>query len=245
MTTANQQVAAKIVAHHSQMVKALDDRVSALLDAVRQGRPHGDAGRAVVEYAEKEILPHARAEEETLYAAGADKIETKVLVESLTAEHEAIVRALEDLRAARDAVEAVAAAAALAALFKAHAARENDALLPILVADDGVDLGQLLAGMHERLMGRAEAPQQGAGPAGGTEAGAPQILDVRSLPPAQRHELIFATYESLPAGGSFVLVNDHDPKPLYYQFAAEQADRFTWEYLEQGPEVWRVRIGRR
>lgn len=39
-------------------------------------------------------------------------------------------------------------------------------------------------------------------------------------------------------------LNDHDPKPLYYQFEAEHAGQFTWEYLEQGPEVWRVRIGR-
>jgi uncharacterized protein (DUF2249 family) len=41
-----------------------------------------------------------------------------------------------------------------------------------------------------------------------------------------------------------VLVNDHDPKPLRYQFEAEHAGEFTWEYLESGPEVWRVRIGR-
>nr|WP_229865132.1 DUF2249 domain-containing protein [Streptomyces naganishii] len=69
-------------------------------------------------------------------------------------------------------------------------------------------------------------------------------LDVRQEIPARRHELIFTTYGSLAAGEHFVLVNDHDPKPLYYQFAAEHADQFTWEYLEQGPEVWKVRIGR-
>lgn len=39
-----------------------------------------------------------------------------------------------------------------------------------------------------------------------------------------------------------VLVNDHDPLPLYYQFSCEQQGHFHWEYLEQGPEVWRVRI---
>jgi uncharacterized protein (DUF2249 family) len=69
-------------------------------------------------------------------------------------------------------------------------------------------------------------------------------LDVRSEPPARRHHLIFETYEGLEPGAAFVLVNDHDPKPLYYQFAAEQPDRFSWDYLEQGPDVWRVRIGR-
>jgi len=69
-------------------------------------------------------------------------------------------------------------------------------------------------------------------------------LDVRELPPRERHPLIFATFESLPAGGAFELVNDHDPKPLQYQFSAEHPDRFTWDYLEQGPETWRVRVGR-
>jgi uncharacterized protein (DUF2249 family) len=41
-----------------------------------------------------------------------------------------------------------------------------------------------------------------------------------------------------------VLVNDHDPRPLRYQFEAEHAGRYSWDYLEAGPEVWRVRIGR-
>ncbi len=71
-----------------------------------------------------------------------------------------------------------------------------------------------------------------------------QSLDVRAEVPARRHDLIFETYTALSPGAAFVLVNDHDPKPLYYQFAAEHADDFTWDYLEQGPEVWRVRIGR-
>jgi uncharacterized protein (DUF2249 family) len=69
-------------------------------------------------------------------------------------------------------------------------------------------------------------------------------LDVRPLPPAQRHALIFQRFAALAPGESFVLVNDHDPKPLYYQFKFEHENQFSWEYLEQGPEVWRVSIGR-
>ncbi|MCO5053770.1 MAG: DUF2249 domain-containing protein [Verrucomicrobiae bacterium] len=69
-------------------------------------------------------------------------------------------------------------------------------------------------------------------------------LDVRSLPPIQRHSLIFDTYRRLQPGQSFVLVNDHDPRPLRYQFEAEHAGQVTWTYEEQGPQVWRVRIGR-
>jgi uncharacterized protein (DUF2249 family) len=69
-------------------------------------------------------------------------------------------------------------------------------------------------------------------------------LDVRAEIPARRHELIFQTYDQLSPGQGFVLINDHDPKPLYYQLAAEHPDQFTWDYLEEGPSAWRVRIGR-
>ncbi len=69
-------------------------------------------------------------------------------------------------------------------------------------------------------------------------------IDVRNTPPPQRHPLIFRTWESLRPGEAFVLVNDHDPKPLYYQFQFEHTDRFTWEYLQQGPDVWEVRVGK-
>ncbi len=69
-------------------------------------------------------------------------------------------------------------------------------------------------------------------------------LDVRSIPAPQKHPTIFRTFDALEAGQSFTLVNDHDPKPLYYQFEAELPGRFEWQYLESGPEVWRVRIGK-
>jgi len=69
-------------------------------------------------------------------------------------------------------------------------------------------------------------------------------LDVREVPPVRRHTVIFETFDALGPGSGFELVNDHDPRPLYYQFAAEHAGAFSWDYLEQGPVVWRVRIGR-
>jgi uncharacterized protein (DUF2249 family) len=68
------------------------------------------------------------------------------------------------------------------------------------------------------------------------------IVDVREIVPRDRHPLIFRTFDGLAPGAAFMLINDHDPKPLYYQFAIERRDQFAWEYLEQGPEVWQVRI---
>jgi uncharacterized protein (DUF2249 family) len=70
------------------------------------------------------------------------------------------------------------------------------------------------------------------------------VVDVRSLVPMQRHQKIFELVDELAPGGKFVLVNDHDPKPLYYQLEAEHPQQFSWTYLERGPEVWRVEIGR-
>ena len=71
-----------------------------------------------------------------------------------------------------------------------------------------------------------------------------RVLDVRTEIPKRRHELIFETFGALAPDTDYVLVNDHDPKPLYYQLSAENPGEFSWDYLEQGPDVWRVRIGR-
>lgn len=67
-------------------------------------------------------------------------------------------------------------------------------------------------------------------------------IDVRTVPPRERHPLIFQTFDALGDGGTMDIVNDHDPRPLYYQMQAEQPGLFTWTYLQSGPEVWQVRI---
>ena len=69
-------------------------------------------------------------------------------------------------------------------------------------------------------------------------------FDVRAHAPAQRHQQIFAAVAALLPGESFVLTNDHDPKPLRYQLDAEEPGQIGWEYLAEGPDVWRVKISR-
>jgi uncharacterized protein (DUF2249 family) len=78
----------------------------------------------------------------------------------------------------------------------------------------------------------------------GVQHSSNSVIDVRDIQPRERHPLIFNTFHALAPGDDFVLVNDHDPKPLYYQFEAEHRGTFGWDYLEQGPDVWRVRISR-
>jgi len=69
-------------------------------------------------------------------------------------------------------------------------------------------------------------------------------LDVRDRPPAQRHQAIFQKYADVDSGEAFVLVNDHDPKPLYHQFDAEAGAEFRWEYLQREPGEFRVLVGK-
>lgn len=72
----------------------------------------------------------------------------------------------------------------------------------------------------------------------------PEAFDVRSLIPVKRHEKLLKLFEELPAGESFVFINDHDPKPLYYEFRSIFGDVVGWEYLKQEPEEWKVRVTR-
>jgi uncharacterized protein (DUF2249 family) len=145
----------------------------------------------------------------------------------MVAEHRALEVLVTDLGNVHDAFAVAVAAGSAKALFAVHLAKENELLLPALDSA-GVDLGAALAGMHEIL--------------GGT--GEPDELDVRTLPHGGRHEIIFARLDQLQPGGRFMILNDHDPKPLRYQTEALWPGLFTWTYLETGPLRWRVEITR-
>lgn len=67
-------------------------------------------------------------------------------------------------------------------------------------------------------------------------------LDLREIPVFERHPRIFDAWEDLSAGHTLQITNDHDPKPLRYQFEAEHQNAFSWEYLKKGPDEWVVDI---
>ena len=70
------------------------------------------------------------------------------------------------------------------------------------------------------------------------------VLNVTELEPKLKHPTIFNHFDALKEGEAFQILNDHDPKPLYYQLIAERGKTFSWEYLEEGPWWWRVQIGK-
>ena len=63
-------------------------------------------------------------------------------------------------------------------------------------------------------------------------------LDVRDLPPAKRHPEIHDAFDDLDPGEALELVNDHEPKPLFYEFQAEvdQFDAENYSVDRVGPD---------
>jgi uncharacterized protein (DUF2249 family) len=69
-----------------------------------------------------------------------------------------------------------------------------------------------------------------------------RVIDVKQIDPRYRHMVILQLFEHLPAGGTLQLVAQHDPKPLRFQLEAKYGAHCLWTYLEEGPDVWRVRL---
>jgi len=70
------------------------------------------------------------------------------------------------------------------------------------------------------------------------------LLEVFNIEPRLKHPTIFDHFDALDSGESFIIKNDHDPKPLYYQLLGERGKDIIWNYLESGPEYWQVRLGK-
>jgi uncharacterized protein (DUF2249 family) len=247
--------------HHAAMHAELISLVDALVDAAAAGADGADERAALLRWLDEDLVPHAAAEERALYPVAAATLWGRALVNGMLREHVAIVQAVEALRSALGPVRAAAAAKAVQALFAVHLEKENELVVPPLVASADVSVAQLLDGMHELLGLGSDAHGSGGGCAcggggcgghgggGGARAVADTLtldarLDVRDLAPAVRHQRIFAAVGDLTPDEALVLVNDHDPVPLRYQMDAERPGAFGWEYLQQGPDVWQVRITR-
>lgn len=68
-----------------------------------------------------------------------------------------------------------------------------------------------------------------------------QTLEISKIA-LPRKPVILRKFDSLKSGESMVIANEHNPYILFYQLLEDRGNIFTWEYLEKGPEKWRVRI---
>ena len=138
----------QIMHHHAVLRRGLERRAGTLCEAVDSGVGFEWQLTALREYIAGEILPHANAEERTLYRAAATEARGSELVRALIAELQALTYLAGRLRPGADSHDAATAAERIATLFAGHVAKENDLLLPALTGA-GVDLAALLADMHE------------------------------------------------------------------------------------------------
>lgn len=141
-----------LVARHAELQEVLDHWAGVL--AVGAGR--GDPVRPVLSllraFLADEVLPHARAEERTLYRVARRDPGASPLLQALIGEHhELAARAGRLDEPTHPAIAAAEAAAAISALFASHVAKEHSLLLPALERS-GADLGALLA-REPRLTG--------------------------------------------------------------------------------------------
>ncbi|MFF1272748.1 DUF2249 domain-containing protein [Streptomyces marokkonensis] len=242
-----------VEAHHAQLAGELAGRVAMLIAAADRDPAEADEVRSgLVAFCDKDLIPHAVAEEGTFYAAARELPEARLLIDGMLAEHRRLTALVGALRETGSAVRAAADGRALQVLFEEHLEKENTLVLPPLAAAPDISLADLLAGMHELLGGDEEATEESAGGGcGGTcgcggsdDADVPE-LDVREVPHALRHATVFGALGAVPAGRAMLLVAPHDPLPLLRQIEDRHPGVFSVEYQQRGPEAWRLLLTHR
>jgi iron-sulfur cluster repair protein YtfE (RIC family) len=151
--------AERVREHHAQMAGALGSLVQHVITAAQSGTVD-DSRHTLVSWCRSELLPHAGAEETTLYSAARQLDAARLLIESMTGEHRVIAGLVDELESAADPVSVASAARALQVLFESHLGKENDLVLPALVAASSHSVAELLEGMHE-ILGADEHAHRG------------------------------------------------------------------------------------
>ena len=251
-SAADAQAVEAIKDHHAQLAGALAVQVEALIDATVRTDLAGAslASQSLVSWCQSELIPHALAEERTIYPKAHEDLQARLLVDAMIAEHRDIVALVEAISAAKTPVRAAANAQALLSIFNSHLVKENEQILPLLAQSNEVSLAELLGGMHELLGDPAEDMISEGGCGGDCTCGEKDIvgvfpeLDSRVVPHAIRHATIFGALGSIEVGNGLVLIASHDPLPLLAQVEQRTPGHFNIEYLESGPETWRLRFVR-
>ncbi len=70
-------------------------------------------------------------------------------------------------------------------------------------------------------------------------------LDARASAHAILHAEIFGALDGIAPGAGLVLVAPHDPAGLLAQLQQRVPDSYDIEYLQRGPEAWRISLVRR
>lgn len=242
------QAVEAVIEHHAQLAGALARHIERLLNTAIGGDEHASdkAQMSLIHWCENELIPHALAEEASMYPMAHEDPSARLLIDAMIAEHRGILALIEKIKAASTPILVAAKAKALGALFDSHLVKENEQILPLLAASKDVSLAKILDGMHELLGGPGQDSDTGCGGecTCGHEDSFDSLpeLDARQVPHAIRHATIFGALDSVASGSGMVLVAPHDPLPLLQQLESRSPGRFSISYLERGPEAWKIQF---
>lgn len=236
-------VAQAIYTRHQQLFYELVEHLKTIEE-------RGDAA-SLATFLSDDLLSQVLGEEEHLYPqlrSGGTATDTMSVdhefIENYVRRIRRAVAALQQARpdeqaAAREEVYRLGRQ--LEAILELHLAKEDHIYLPLLKQLSHERSEGEGTPTSERLREEAAAPQADA-------IEVRDMIDARGLTPTAGHARAFAAFGALRPGEAFILVIDRDPRPLRYELTWEyQRDhhgRLIWEPLEQGPQTWRITIGK-
>lgn len=255
---ADAEVVGEIEQSYAARSGAMSAKVEALLAAASRGDESWSAAREDLStWAAASVTPALQAEATHIHTAAKQLSRSRALAEAISAGCDALTSLLRDVAAATDAVRAAASARAARSVFDLHVDNMTSRLVPLLAAESGVSLADLWSrAAAETEMSGADSTRIDA--ATGSSASAqtdnhahscacgesdgpehPE-LDVRTVPHAIRHATVFGALDSVSSGAGMILVAPHDPLPLLAQIEQRYSGGFSVDYIQRGPEAWRL-----
>lgn len=201
---------------------------------------------ALVDFAEKELIPLSGALAGAFPEHGASA-ESRVLAVVAAGHNERIVAAAKALEVQEAPVKMVNAGGRLLEAATAFIAEATELILPALAQNTAISLAALLpkpATAKAGATAEGQVPASGGCACGGHDEPGLSELDTRVIPHAIRHATIFGALEGLTTGKGILLIANHNPLPLLAQLDQRSPGKFTVDYVEDGPELWKLSMVR-
>lgn len=260
MFTSNEaeaEIVAEIEQNYAERCGAMAAKAEALVAAVsRQDESWMTARKDLSSWAQASVTSALRAEAAHILTAAKRLEKSRALAEAIDAGSDVLASLFADLAGAADAVRAAGSAQAARSVFDLHADNVTTRLVPLMAGESSVSLAKLWtqacadagAGGKNATADAGASEQTGDCAHGCTcgESDGPEYpeLDVRTVPHAIRHATVFGALDSVSAGSGMVLVAPHDPLPLLAQIDQRYSGGFSVDYLQSGPEAWRLKFVR-
>ncbi|WP_343318643.1 DUF2249 domain-containing protein [Arthrobacter sp. TMP15] len=195
---------------------------------------------ALVDFAEKELLPLAAAFADAFQNAKHTDDSFKIMA-SLAATHSTrLVAATKELEVQESGVTMVHASGRLQEAMGIFVEMASELILPALAQNGALTLSAILPARTAAAATESQVPASGGCACGGHDEPGLSELDTRVIPHAIRHATIFGALEGLTTGRGILLVANHNPLPLLAQLEQRSAGKFTVNYVEDGPELWKL-----